>query len=129
VHSILLQDWTTLKGEANTSIIQSEESWIDTAYLQDLVFWLDVRGLPATNVLITYETSPRKENALFMPTVGSVSMTSAGDSGVIRATPVLAQDALVPPGRWTRWRVSATDAWAVTFRLFVSANWVGPRYG
>jgi hypothetical protein len=106
-------------------VIQSERDWLDVGMFQDLVFWLDCRKASSSPTL-TYETSPRKEDAFFSAMVGAVDLSSAASGGVVVATPVLAATATVPPGRWARWSItSAVDAWSVTFRIYVSGNWVG----
>jgi hypothetical protein len=121
MRSTLVQEWITLKGGAGTSLIQGARDYLDAAYLQDLVFWLDIRtatGSPAMN----FETAPLKEDALFALMVPAVALAV----GVSTPTTVFAGDAIVPPGRWVRWRISSASAWSLTFRLFLSANQVGP---
>jgi hypothetical protein len=117
----LVQEWITLKGGAGTSVIQGVRDYLDAAYLQDLVFWIDVRTATGSAAM-NFETAPLKEDALFALMVPAVSLAV----GASIPTTVLAQDAIVPPGRWVRWRISSASAWSVSFRLFLSANQVGP---
>ncbi len=125
MQSILLQDWVTLNGPSGGTIIQGESSWLDVGMFQDLVFWLDCRKTVASPLNLSYQTSPRKEDALFASMVAAVDMSAAASGGVVVATPVLAASALVPPGRWARWSITAAAAWSATFRIYVSGNWVG----
>lgn len=122
--AILLQDWLTLNGPAGGTIIQGATDWLDVGGFQDLVFWLDCRKVTASPT-VSYQTSPREENAFFASMVAAVDMSAAASGGTVVATPVLAATALVPPARWARWSITASSAWSVTFRIYVSGNWVG----
>ena len=133
MYSALLQDWITIRvSSGSTSITQSEADWASFQQYRDIVFWLDVRSLAlagGTDVLVSYETSPAKDESLFVPMVAAVSL-----SNIVGVTPtitrvLLSQNPAVPLSRWVRWRLSVagtpTSDWGAMIRIHCSANAVG----
>ncbi len=80
--SFVLQDWITVRGDVSVSeIAQGEHEVLGVAPFQDVVFWLEIRavtngGANAPAVNITYETSPSKDEQLYVPMVAAFDMTS-----------------------------------------------------
>lgn len=128
--SLLLQDWTTIRGSSTVTILtQSETDWLDLRLYQDVVAWLEVKEFsppPTHNPTLVYQTSPTKDDALFF-TMAYVPITTTGVM-----TTVMLKDAM-PPGsppcaRWFRWQIQIGGfPWDLTFRVYVAANRVGRR--
>lgn len=117
--SIVLQDWTTVRGSGTTPVIQTSDLWLDLAAYGDVIFWLDVREVTnpgAGSVTLTYETAPLKDEILFQPmlTVSNVSVGAPTISKVL-----LASNPAVPLARFVRWKLvgSTAGTWDVTFRV------------
>jgi hypothetical protein len=125
MHAYTLQDWTTIRGSSSAlTITQEEGGWLDLSPYQDVVFWVDGRSSTNTPTL-TLQTSPSKDDALFMPLAAGVSMPVAGMSSpqVVSALMLAAASPNVPLARWVRWQLTATTGtWDVTFRVLASAN-------
>lgn len=122
----LMQEWITIKGAANTPLVQLPGDYVDVTYLQDLCFWIDVAtASSASSVLLTFQTAPLNENALFQNLISS-SKDLTTIAGTVTPVAALAQDCVVPPARWVRWSVTSAAAWSATFRIFVAANDVRP---
>lgn len=129
---LVLQDWTTTRGQGGagiTTVIQSESAWLDLAAYRDIVAWLDVREASAdagVTVQLTFQTAPAKDESLFVAMASPVNLSA----GLI-VVPMLAPLAAAPLSRYLRWRLSpsATTAtpWDVTFRCIVAANRPGRR--
>jgi hypothetical protein len=119
----LLQDWLTIQGTASSVFTQPENGWLDLTRYVDVVGWLEVK---ATNNVASfaYQTSPTMDDSLFVAPAASFA-PAAG----LTVTPVLKVTAVVPLGRWFRWRVtgSSGSGWSFTFRSFVAANRIGNR--
>ena len=133
MYGYVLQDWITIRGAltgAATSIVQGETGWLGLAAYQDIVFWLDVREFTlggATNLTMTYETAPSKDDILFQAMATAVNLTTSPNPTVTKI--ILAQNPTVPLGRWVRWKLSTSNAttstWDATFRILCCANAVG----
>src|SRR4051794_20544573 len=117
MYGYILQDWITIRGNsAITTITQSEPDWLGLAAYQDIVFWLDCRELTlggATNIQMNYETSPTKDDSLFVAMTAASNIAAATTPAVTKI--LLSQNPTVPLGRWVRWRLSvsgaATSSW------------------
>jgi hypothetical protein len=122
MHSFILQDWTTIRGASGVSTItQDEDGWLDLAPYQDVVFWLDLKE--STNTpMITFQTSPNKDDALFQALVPGTSLPTAGFSAPLVVS-ALMLNASVPVARWVRWQLTATTGtWDASFRVLIAAN-------
>lgn len=126
MHGVLLQDWTCLRASGATTVVQSELLWLDVEGYRDVVFWLECKEVNvggATAVILSYQTSPTKDDALF----SSMSLFPLGVTSVPFITKVLeAQDPTIPLSKWLRWRVSLSGSpssdWGATFRIFCALN-------
>ena len=123
--SYLLQDWTTIRADANgakTNIAQPAALWLDIGRVSDLVFYLDVAQRNGGSIpKIRYETSPLRDSTAFLE-LAQVTLASVP---TVTVTPVLLYGSPdVPPSRWLRWRLTTEDitpTWDVTFRVTVMA--------
>jgi len=138
MYGYVLQDWITIRGTTGASgnafggagdIIQGESTWMGFSSFQDVVFWLDIREatLPTTSLNWAFETSPTKDNGLFLPMNGTSGLAiSSLTVGVQALQKVILASATVPLATWVRWRVSPINAtaqtWDTTFRVLVAAN-------
>lgn len=122
MHSYVLQDWITIRGSGTTPIPQGESSWLDLAPYQDVNFWLDVREFTGATPTITFQTAPIKEEVLFQPLFGAVTLTLS-PSNPYRC---LLFNASVPVARYVRWLLTGpAGTWDATFRVLVAANALG----
>ncbi len=122
MHAYTLQDWTTIRAASGLNTITQEEGgWLDLAPYQDVVFWIDTKSSTATPT-ITFQTSPSKDDVLFVAVVAGYAMPIAGVTApVVVSAPMTA--ASVPLARYLRWQLtSSTTPWDATFRVLVSAN-------
>lgn len=119
---IIMQDWTTIRGAASTSAIQSQNEWILTAPFQDISFYLDVREVSGTGgVQVAFETCPSRDDVLFHA-MGTVTVTTPG----VTVTNILALNAQFPVAHWTRWKlIGPAFLWDLTFRIMASGNNIG----
>ena len=128
MHGVVWQEWTTvLLTGATSTVVQSEPCWLDVDDYRDVTFWLQVRDLSlggAGAVICAYETSPSKDEALFL------SMVSF-PLGLTNTTPYITkvlspQNPGTPLSKWLRWRLyligAPTSEWGATFRIFCSLN-------
>lgn len=129
----LVQDWVTIRGAASVTLTQPEVDWCDLDSYQDVVAWLEVKEFTNGALAIAYQTSPTKDDSLFVNM--SQSYVAVGVSTTIMlkaAMPGLVTPATAavpsPLARWFRWQLSASSGtWDITFRLWLAANWVGLR--
>jgi hypothetical protein len=124
--SVLLQDWTTARGGAQSilSITQDQSRWLDLSDYGDVTFWVDVRetsvpsGTGGNAVVLFLDTAPSKEEPLFQPLAPPLILAAS-------ANPVVARSVLMastaPLSRWVRWRLltttNGTGPWDATFRI------------
>jgi hypothetical protein len=125
MHGYTLQDWTTIRGAAGAlTMTQEENGWLDLTPYQDVVFWVDVKSALVTATM-TLQTSPSKDDALFLPLASGVVLPPGGNAAptVVSALMVTALSPNVPLARWVRWQlVGSSGPWDVTFRILASAN-------
>jgi hypothetical protein len=133
MYSYILQDWTTLNVSAQwTSVVQSEADWLSFQPYQDIVVWVETRSANAAGadcVDIQFETSPSRDESLFLPMRPAVALTP----GTPAVVPVVLSQ-IVPPdvplARWVRWRLKINGApaadWGAAFRVQCTANAIGP---
>ena len=124
MHTFILQDWITIRGQSLASpppIAQTEHEWLDLTPFQDVFFWLDVREVLGSTPTITFETSPTADESLFQPILAARQMSAGASPTVIPAPMSIAS---VPVARFVRWKVQgpASTLWDVTFRVIVAAN-------
>lgn len=137
MYSYVLQDWITVRGDVSVSAItQAEHDVMGVAPFQDAVFWLEIRavtngGANAPAVNLAYETSPSKDESLFVPMVAAFDMMSVFSGSPPAANPqvtkvLLAQNPDCPLGRWLRWKITVpgtiSQTWDATFRILVCCN-------
>ncbi len=124
MHTLILQDWTTIRGSgsgAGATIVQSEQDWLDLSAYQDLTFWLDVREVFGGTVTIFFETSPAADESLFQPMITTGTALTAAAAPTIVKAPMLSAN--VPIGRFLRWKLTGpATTWDATFRVLVAAN-------
>jgi hypothetical protein len=120
---IIMQDWTTIRGAASTTVIQSQADWILTAPFQDISFYLDVREFGVAGITLAYETCPGRDDVLFRAM--TPALTIAGTSVVV--TNIFASVAAnTPVSHWTRWKLTGpASTWDVTFRIMAAGNVIG----
>ena len=125
MHAYILQDWTTIQGASGVlTITQEEAGWLDLTPYQDAIILLDAKSSTATPT-ITFQTSPSKDEALFLPVASGLSIPTAGTASptAISALMTTAVSPNVPLARWLRWQLtSSTGPWNACFRVLVSAN-------
>jgi hypothetical protein len=130
MYCYVMQPWVTIRGQSTvTTINQSADCWLDLSAFQDIVAWLDCKEVSVSgsgaSVQIAYQTSPTKDDSLFVPIVSAFTVTA----GV--STTIMLKDGSVttPLCRWLRWQLTVTptptSAWDATFRIFIAANIVG----
>ena len=133
MYGYLLQDWLTVRGtQTGVAITQSEADWMSFQPYQDIVLWLEVKSVALgglTSVLLEYQTSPAKDESLFTAMVTGATLTAALAAPRIDKV-ILAQNPTVPLSRWVRWKLTPvgtpTGEYGICFRIFASANAVGP---
>ena len=129
MYGYTIQDWITIRGNSTiTTINQAESDWIGFSAFEDIVFWLDVRELTlggATNVTVNYQTSPTKDDVLFVNMTAGPALTALPTIPTITKV-LLAQNPTVPLARWVRWQLDVTgvasSTWDLTFRILAAAN-------
>lgn len=116
---IIMQDWVTIRGISNGTVIQSQANWILTAPFQDITFYLDVREFTGATPTIQYETGPGRDDPLFVK-MGTAVTIAVG----FVTTTYYANNASVPVSHWTRWKLNgpAVTPWDVSFRIMASGN-------
>jgi hypothetical protein len=123
VESFVLQDWVTIRGAVGVaSVTQGADSWLDITDHEDLVFYVEVKGLTNAPVM-NYQTSPTRQEATFLPLVTPFTMTSG-----LRTDAALFAYALTPPARQVRWKLTSSNTGLIfdaTFRIFVAAYSLG----
>jgi hypothetical protein len=120
MYTFLLQDFTTLQNTAvaATTIVQSEDGWLEIEGFQDAVVWWHVAEYTGS-VTVNVETSPTTDESLFT-TLSTAGVGAPGNfAGISRA-----RGNPQPLARYLRWKVvpPASGAWSLTFRVFVSLN-------
>jgi hypothetical protein len=127
--SLVLQNWLTPRGNASSgvlSIAQGATRWLDVGDAVDATFWVDCREVTnptGGNVTLNLETSPNKDEVMFMPVTPPITLAPA-------ATPITVRTVLtpntVPLSRWIRWRLSvgsaSTGQWDATIRLAMTTS-------
>jgi hypothetical protein len=118
----VLQDWIEVEGMGGDNVIQSGAKWLALEESQNLVFWLEVRGV-ALNPFLYYETAIATEPSVFR-TMASIRLVSQSTPYVTRLPISINPD--VPLGGLVRWRITSSDQiderWKVTFRILYSAK-------
>jgi hypothetical protein len=129
MHSYVLQDWITIRGQSASQVIaQGESAWLDLAPYQDLSLWLDVREVSQTSpaVLMQFQTAPFKEEGLFQAMLATAISITLAPSNPYR---VPITTTACPVARYVRWQLtgptSGTLPWDVTFRVLCAADALG----
>ncbi len=112
----------TIRGAANTSVIQDVGQWLFTGPFQDITFLVDVAEMTNSPTMMSIETAPSKDPAMFLTAVSPQVATSFG-VGLNTGNVLLVANPGVPIGAWTRWKLNAPAAtWDVTFRILATGN-------
>lgn len=127
----LLQDWMAVRLPYNTApLAQDEASWRDLSRYRDLAVWLEVRSIDLaagiTGIVVSYETSPTKDESLFVSLATSSTLTAPLATPEVKRV-LLGANPTVPLARWLRWKLSTTGTGtsgvsAITFRVTLAAN-------
>ncbi len=123
MHAFILQDWNTIRGASGVStVIQSEDCWLDLTPYQDVMFWVDCRAVTGTTVQIQFQTSPTKDDSLFTAMLAAATFVTSGPQ---ISQVILSKTSGVPLARYVRWMITSqttTAQWDSTFRVLVAAN-------
>lgn len=112
---VLLQDWTSIQGNSSSdSVTQSADAWLDLQPFTDAIFYIERKDFSGTGLTVHYQTSPTSDDSLFQD-MATVSISATG----LTQTIVLFATASVPLARWVRWKVDASAAWRITFRVWM----------
>lgn len=119
-HSILLQDWTTVRGNAAaTVVVQQEDAYADLQGYRDVAVYPEVSDFGG-GVQLQVQTSPTNDNAFFVTmtrTTFVITATGPQAPGINRYSEA------TPLTRFVRWRLSGTGAgWTVTMRIWLIGN-------
>jgi hypothetical protein len=123
MQSLMLCDWTTIRGTAGSSPVnQGEDQWLDVTPYLDLVFWVDCREVTGT-VTLNLQTAPTKDEVYFKNMVSATGLTTLAVAQGPVAYLALASSTAVPVAAWLRWQLTSNTAtWDATFRIWLSAN-------
>lgn len=119
--AVLLQEWTTVRGNAaTTTVTQQEHHYADLVHFQDVSVYLecsDVSGNPT----ISFMTSPTRDDNLFQPVDATGTFVPVAGSVMVRI--LRYANCAVPLARFLRWKFTGgTGAWSCTFRVWLSPN-------
>jgi hypothetical protein len=122
MHSLIAQDWVTIRGAVPGTVTQSEHQWLDLEGYENVIAWLQVEEI-STPVQIAYATSPTKDDGLFA-LMGTPFNTYPLTAALgVTVTPLIKELCVNPLGRWFRWEIiGGGNGWDITFRLFLAAN-------
>jgi hypothetical protein len=138
MHCFELQSWLTMRmtERADSSVNQSEPSWLDLSAYRDVTLWVEIEGVTigATSLTLNLQTNASKEEDLFQ-TMASIAITSSTLSASLGVTvlPVHIDVASTPLARWLRWQLVTTGSFstepAITFRIWAAAGGAGSGMG
>ena len=112
---VQLTDWITLRGASSADVvIQSVRDWVDAQGYADAVFYLAVRDYSGSPT-VHYQTSPT-EDEVFWDDMATEAVTSTTS----QLAKVLFSSASVPLARFVRYKVTATGAWTLTFKIGIA---------
>ena len=116
MHTFILQELGTIRGNSSVTVTQNESGWLDLTPYQDLVFWVDTRELTGA-VTMRLQTSPTKDEAMFIDMLASFALTVAVTTKIALITTT------VPVARYVRWvLVGPASTWDATFRVYIAGN-------
>jgi hypothetical protein len=116
---ILLQDLISVRGLSSSDVaVQAADQWLDLGGYVDIKFHTQVYSGSGTSGRIYFQTSPTRDDGLFVNMDHNAAITTTGlKTGIERFS-----SATVPLSRYLRWRITASAAWDVTFRTFVTVR-------
>jgi hypothetical protein len=120
MHAIVLQDWITVSGILNSTVVtQPEEQWLDLMANQDVGIYVEVSNFSGTTPTVTLQTSPTKDDSYFRAMTGAAFALSAGGQGLQTPVFVKFDSAAQPLTRYVRWQCTAggSTAWTLSFRV------------
>jgi hypothetical protein len=125
MRSLLLQDWTTVRGSGTTAVVQSTPDWLDLRGYADAVFWIEIAEVTnpgAGRVTLSLETAPAPLETLFVAMDTIDALTASRTPKVHKVFLNCAAGA--PLARFLRWKLagSVSGTWDVTFRLHVTVG-------
>lgn len=122
MHTLILQEWTTIRGGV-TTVTQQETDWLDVTPYQDAVFYVQVAKLTNSPTL-SLQTAPTADESLFVSMAGSIALNSS-----LTLVPVYMLPSPTPIARFVRWQLTGSPTWDVTFRIVVALNSPGAMAG
>jgi hypothetical protein len=114
---LLLQNWTTIQLAGAGSIVQTDTGWLDLERFTDIAGYVTTKEASGVRPELHLETAPARDDDLFQPMVTISLVPTSQVTAIVRY-----ESASVPLARWVRWRVSASAAAVVTFRVWLCAN-------
>jgi hypothetical protein len=113
--TLIIQDWITLSGDANQTVVQSECDYVDIGDYRDVFIYLDVKAASGSPTVLGY-VSPTVDDALFY--LNSLASATTG----LNAFAQFGWTLTGLTARYFRWSVTASVAWSTTFRL-IGVGW------
>jgi hypothetical protein len=120
-HSILLQDWTTVRGSTTSTVVsQPVNGYADMTAFRNWVAYVDVSDASGSPSM-ALETSPTADNTFFISFDGTLFSPSVGVTTKISRY----AGSYLPVARFLRWRISSSSSapWSASFRIIVSATY------
>lgn len=113
----LVQDWTTVRGAAGETIVQSFENYLKLGDFVDVIFYTQC-SYESNSPTLSYQSSPMADDKFFY-TMDFHPLTAASlvQTKVLFSAPVFA-----PLADWVRWSMTDASAFAATFRIWAVAR-------
>jgi hypothetical protein len=119
MESLLLQEFTTIRGAQGQTVVQPRYGWLDLGDFEDVVIYTDVRETLQSGAYpqITFQTAPAAIDSAFVALTPAISLATG-----VTTTPLMASRGGVSPARFLRWELSGGSAtWDATLRVWVAA--------
>lgn len=116
--TLLLQDWTTIRGGAGEPVIQSAHDWLDLGGYRDVVFFTQISDYDdgGGTQALTFDTAPTTDEDTF-ETIVTMDPSVEGTGTNVKVERY--EDEAKPLARWVRWQIVSSAAYLITFRVFV----------
>lgn len=115
-NSMLFQDWMTLKGRsASDVVVMPAMRYADLLHAVDVIFHTEISNSSGTDGTIHYQTAPTPDDALFEDAATVLFTASSPDATIVRFA-----SASTPISRYVRWKLTASAAWEITFRVWMT---------
>ena len=113
----LVQDWTTVRGAAGETIVQSFERYLKLGGYVDVIFYVEC-SYESNSPTLSYQTSPIADDQFFY-TMDFHPLTA----GSLVQTKVLFATAMFGPlANFVRWSMTDASTFAATFRIWAVAR-------